>query len=40
MLRVGLIGLEKMELPHADIANGHPRVNLVVLCDANSFLPS
>lgn len=40
MLRVGLIDLGKMGLSHAAIANAHPRINVVVLCDSGSFVLS
>lgn len=40
MVRLALIGLGKMGISHLAIANSHPDVKLVAVCDTNSYVAS
>lgn len=40
MVRVALIGLGKMGISHLAIANSHPDVRVVAVCDVNAYLAS
>jgi predicted dehydrogenase len=40
MIRLALIGLGKMGISHLAIANSHPNVQLVAVCDTNAYVSS
>lgn len=38
MIRIAVIGLGKMGLSHTSLLGGHPKVNLVAVCDTSSMI--